>query len=74
MEDWKSYIVLACIACKKVILLEIEDNYLQIKGYDNQTVGIHALINGHEYHCVAIRMRCWLMDVLILRSGSGLKR
>jgi hypothetical protein len=25
-------------------------------------VGIHALTNGHEYHCVAIRMRCWLMD------------
>jgi hypothetical protein len=29
---------------------------------DDVTVGIHALINGHEYHCVAIRMRCWLMD------------
>jgi hypothetical protein len=25
-------------------------------------VGTHALINGHEYHCIAIRMRCWLMD------------
>jgi hypothetical protein len=25
-------------------------------------VGIHALINVHEYHCIAIRMRCWLMD------------
>ena len=25
-------------------------------------VGIHALINVHEHHCIAIRMRCWLMD------------
>jgi hypothetical protein len=25
-------------------------------------VGIHALINVHEYHCIAIRMRCRLMD------------
>jgi hypothetical protein len=23
-----------------------------------ESVGTHALINGHEYHCVAIRMRC----------------
>jgi hypothetical protein len=29
-------------------------------------VGIHALINVHEYHCIAIRMRCWLVDALIL--------
>jgi hypothetical protein len=28
----------------------------------SQDVGIHALINVHEYHCVAIRMRCWLVD------------
>jgi ABC-type sulfate/molybdate transport systems ATPase subunit len=27
------------------------------------TVGIHALINVHEYHCIAIRIRCWLVDV-----------
>ena len=26
------------------------------------SVGIHALINVHEYHCIAIRMRCWLVD------------
>ena len=26
------------------------------------SVGIHALINVHEYYCIAIRMRCWLMD------------
>ena len=25
-------------------------------------VDIHALINVHEYHCIAIRMRCWLLD------------
>jgi hypothetical protein len=25
-------------------------------------VGIHALINVHEYHCIAIRMRYWLVD------------
>jgi hypothetical protein len=25
-------------------------------------VGIHALINVHEYHSIAIRMRCWLVD------------
>ena len=30
------------------------------------SVGIHALINVHEYHCIAIRVRCWLMDVLII--------
>jgi hypothetical protein len=30
------------------------------------SVGIHALINVHEYHCIAIRMRCWLVDVLII--------
>ena len=23
---------------------------------------IHALINVHEYHCIVIRMRCWLLD------------
>ena len=23
---------------------------------------MHALINVHEYHCIAIRMRCWLVD------------
>ena len=28
----------------------------------NGIVGIHASINVHEYHCIAIRMRCWLMD------------
>ena len=27
------------------------------------TVGIHASINVHEYHCIAIRMRCRLVDV-----------
>ena len=31
-------------------------------------VGIHALINVHEYHCIAIRMRCWLVDVLFFYS------
>ena len=31
-------------------------------------VGIHALINVHEYHCIAIRMRCWLVDVFFLYS------
>ena len=30
--------------------------------YKTVSVGIHALINVHEYHCIAIRMRCWLMD------------
>ena len=25
-------------------------------------VGIHASINVHEYHCIAIRMRCRLVD------------
>jgi hypothetical protein len=32
------------------------------------SVGIHALINVHEYHCIAIRMRCWLMDALFFYS------
>jgi hypothetical protein len=32
--------VLACITCKKVILLTTEDSYLQVKGYDNQTVNL----------------------------------
>ena len=31
-------------------------------------VGIHALINVHEYNCIAIRMRCWLVDVFFLYS------
>ena len=26
---------------------------------------MHALINVHEYHCIAILLRCWLVDVLI---------
>ena len=26
------------------------------------TVGMHALINMHEYHYIIIHMRCWLMD------------
>ena len=25
-------------------------------------IGIYALINVHKYHCIVIRMRCWLMD------------
>ena len=33
---------------------------LSINEYLN--VGIHALINVHEYHCIVIRMRCWLLD------------
>ena len=33
-----------------------------IKSYNMTSVGIHALINMHEYHCIAIRMRCWLLD------------
>jgi hypothetical protein len=28
-----------------------------------QIVGMHALINGHKYHCIAIRIRCWFVDV-----------
>ena len=31
-------------------------------------VGIHASINVHEYHCIAIRMRCWLVDVFFFYS------
>jgi hypothetical protein len=38
----------------------------------NVAVGIHALINGHEYHCVAIRMRCWLMDACFVFSAAVL--
>jgi hypothetical protein len=36
----------------------------------NLTVGIHALINVHEYHCIAIRMRCRLMDACFLFSAA----
>jgi hypothetical protein len=36
------------------------------------SVGIHALINVHEYHCIAIRMRCRLMDACFLFSAAVL--
>jgi hypothetical protein len=35
------------------------------------SVGIHALINVHEYHCIAIRMRCWLVDVFFLLFSAA---
>jgi hypothetical protein len=40
--------------------------------FDKDIVGMHALINVHEYHCIAIRMRCWLMDVYPLFSNGVL--
>jgi hypothetical protein len=40
--------------------------YLALRKWISKVlVGIHALTNGHEYHCVAIRMRCWLMDACL---------
>jgi hypothetical protein len=46
-----------------LLSLEIVVNALYLDfSINNNIVGIHALINGHEYHCVVIRMRCWLMD------------
>ena len=32
------------------------------------SVGIHASINVHEYHYIAICMCCWLVDVFFLYS------
>jgi hypothetical protein len=44
---------------KEVDVIFNKKAYINTK---NLNVGIHALINVHEYHCIAIRMRCWLMD------------
>ena len=43
-------------------------------GYITIFVGIHALINVHEYHCIVIRMRCWLLDdyCLLISRSKGL--
>ena len=35
------------------LVAKIRSSYLQYI-----SVGTHAFINGHEYHCVVIRMRC----------------
>ena len=36
------------------------------------SVGIYALINVHEYYCIVIRMRCWLVDDYLLSKSKGL--
>ena len=47
-----------CIAPRLCTFLEAVRQFSDVV----DTVGMHALINVHEYHCIAIRMRCWLMD------------
>jgi hypothetical protein len=46
---------------KSLVFKEEQEENEPLRG-EFMLVGIHALINVHEYHCIAIRMRCWLMD------------